>query len=149
MDHSSLQWVIKSFNALSNRELYEILQFRMKIFMIEQNCLYFDLDDKDQMAYHCRGQENEKLIAYGRINFSLENAYIQRVCIREEYRQQKLGHVLMHKMLEFIGNKNEVKHIQLNAQHHLQHFYEKLGFQVSGPSFDDIGILHIPMSKKN
>jgi ElaA protein len=119
----------------------------METFIVEQNSIYVDLDNKDQMAYHFCGFVKEKLIMYGRVNFADEEAYIQRVIVRKEYRQQKLGHHLIEKMLHFIEEKPDVKNIKLNAQHHLQIFYEKQGFSVAGKSFDDGGILHIPMLK--
>jgi ElaA protein len=141
------QWKIKKFVELKNEELYQILRLRMEIFIVEQNSIYLDLDHQDQMAYHVCGFSHEKLIAYGRVLIEKEDAYIQRVAIHEDYRRQKLGHQLMKKMLHFIEQNSDVKNIKLNAQYHLQFFYEKHGFYISGESFDDGGILHVPMLK--
>lgn len=143
-----IQWTIKTFDELSNEELYQILRFRIEIFMLEQNCIYVDLDQKDQKAYHFCGKNKENLIAYSRINSSMESAFIQRVAVHSDFRHQKLGTLMITKILDFIENNFSVENIQLNAQQHLQLFYEKLGFQVAGYTFDDHGIWHVPMIKK-
>ena len=144
-----IDWKIKNFDELSKNELYDILKFRISIFMLEQKSLYEDLDNIDQTAFHFLGYDQHKIIAYGRIHIDSHNnfAVIRRVCIHQDYRDQKLGAQLINKVLEYIATIKNLSGIELDAQSHLQKFYEKFGFSVDGVPYDDGGVMHIRMVK--
>lgn len=145
-----MQWFIKDFETLSNLELYNILKLRMAIFIVEQKCIYLDLDDMDQTAKHLFAMHQHQLIAYARlqINNSDETAVIRRVVVHEDFRKMRLGTTLMLKALDYINSLKNIKHISLSAQFHLKNFYEALGFQAKGEPYVDTGILHIKMIKR-
>ena len=122
--------------------------YPIDIFMLEQNSLYEDLDNQDQSATHFLGY-NQKLIAYGRMNIDPEknNAVIRRICIEKNYRSQKLGSVIMQKIMDYIAKQKNIKTAELDAQFHLQKFYEGFGFSAVGAPYDDGGVMHIQMTK--
>jgi ElaA protein len=149
MKSNTYQWQHKNFKQLSTCELYEILKLRMEVFIIEQQSIYLDLDNIDHEAIHFMGWDKKVLVAYGRVFLAKDRtAYIQRVLIKKNYRQNYLGSTLLSNMLDYIAQRSNINNISLNAQFHLQKFYEKYHFVASGQPFDDTGILHIKMTKK-
>lgn len=118
--------------------------------MLEQKSLYLDLDNKDQQALHFRGMQGDELIAYGRV--SLDDIHkiadIKRVAIHPNFRKNQLGSLLMTTMLDFIQQQPNIKTVELDAQYHLQRFYEKYGFEAVHEPYDDGGVMHIKMTKK-
>ena len=142
-----IKWQIKHYDALSKDELYSILKFRIGIFMLEQNSIYEDIDNQDQSATHFLGHDNSHLIAYGRVNLDSKNhvATIRRICVHQDYRNQKLGKAIMKNIIEYLDQQKNLEYVELNAQHHLQNFYEKLGFQVASDPYDDGGVMHVRM----
>ena len=87
-----LEWKIKPFEALTVTELYDILQLRSKIFVVEQNCVYLDLDGKDKVALHLFGIYDGKIVAHARLfkaGISFDNASIGRVTVDSDYRDRK------------------------------------------------------------
>lgn len=88
----SLQWKIKDFESLSVNELYDILRLRSEIFVVEQNCVYLDLDGKDKKGLHLIGEFEGKILAYSRLfkpGISFDNASIGRVVVDTNYRDKK------------------------------------------------------------
>lgn len=144
-----ITWLIKNYDDLSKDELYSILRFRIGIFMIEQQSIYEDLDGLDQHATHFLGMDDNKLIAYGRVHLNPENhfAIIRRICVHKEYRNQKLGGMIMEKIMSHIDTMPNLHGAELDAQEHLQCFYGKFGFHPEGAPYDDGGVLHIRMLK--
>lgn len=145
-----IHWQIKNFDELSKNELYDILKFRISIFMLEQKSLYEDLDNLDKIAFHFLGLDTNKIIAYGRMHIDSHNhfAIIRRVCIHARYRDKKLGGQLMSKMLEYIETLKNLSGIELDAQCHLQKFYEKFGFKIDSVPYEDGGVMHVQMVKR-
>ena len=143
-----VQFKIKRFNELSAVELYKTLQLRSEVFVVEQNCVYQDIDGKDEKALHLLGEFDNKIVAYSRIfkpNDYFENASIGRVLIAQEYRAKKWGHELMQKSIEGIQTHLGIQPITISAQLYLKKFYESHGFlQVSETYLED-GIEHIEM----
>ena len=146
-----LQWKIKPFEALTVNELYDLLQLRSQIFVVEQNCVYLDLDGKDKKALHLIGEFDGKIVAYSRLfdaGISFDNASIGRVVVDEYYRDKKLGHDLMREaiaQIKFIFGKDK---ITIGAQLYLKKFYESHGFvQISEMYLED-DIPHIEMVKE-
>ena len=145
-----MNFIIKSFSDLTTLELYQILQLRSEVFVVEQDCVYQDIDFKDQKALHFLGFKNEKIIAYTRIfkpGDYFENASIGRVVVKENERKFGYGHELMKVSIEAIKSKYNQEKITISAQLYLKKFYESHGFiQISETYLED-GIPHIRMDR--
>ncbi len=140
--------VVKSFNQLSTIELYSILQLRSEVFVVEQDCVYQDIDDKDQKALHLFFIDKNAVIAYTRLfkrGDYFKEASIGRVVIQENYRKQGLGHQLMKASIKTIEEKFNTSAITISAQTYLQQFYESHGFNQVGEEYLEDGIPHIKM----
>lgn len=123
--------LIKSFDQLTLKELYEIIKLRIDVFSIEQNCLYQDLDNLDFNATHFLLTEDDKLLSYLRIiNIDKENnsARIGRVVSR--IKSMGLGSVLMNQAINYLKNEHNIKTIKLSAQTIALNFYKRLGFKI-------------------
>ena len=145
-----LQVFTKSFSELTTNELYSILQLRSEVFVVEQDCVYQDVDDKDQKALHVIGFKNNILVAYTRIfkpGDYFKNASIGRVVVAKNERKYGYGHAIMKHAIEAIKNHfNEIA-IKISAQTYLKKFYESHGFQQVGEEYLEDGIPHIGMIK--
>ncbi|WP_111308700.1 GNAT family N-acetyltransferase [Confluentibacter sediminis] len=147
-----LHIIIKSFDDLSTQELYDILQLRSAVFVVEQNCVYQDLDGKDQMAIHVLGIKNNKIIAYTRIfkpGDYFEEASIGRVVVSRNERQYKHGYDIMNASIEAIEKEFKEHTIKISAQAYLKIFYKNLGFKEIGEEYLEDGIPHIAMIKES
>ena len=143
-----MQWQLKKFNELQVDELYAILQLRSIVFVVEQNCPYPDLDDKDQLSWHFMGWQNDQLVAYTRLlppGLSFEEASIGRVVTAPSIRRNGTGKILMQKSIEQCHQLFGMGPIQIGAQRYLENFYESLGFEISGSPYLEDGIPHIHM----
>jgi ElaA protein len=143
-----LQFKTKRFNALSVTELYQLLQLRSEVFVVEQNCVYQDIDGKDEKALHLLGEVDCKIVAYSRIfkaNDYFENASIGRVVIAEKFRANKWGHELMQEAIAAIESNFGMQPITISAQLYLKKFYESQGFQQVSEVYLEDGIEHIEM----
>ncbi len=141
---------IKSFNELSLEELYYLLQLRSEVFVVEQDCVYQDVDGKDQKALHIIGKKDNVIIAYTRIfkqGDYFKEASIGRVVVSEKARHLKYGHQLMVASIKVIENSFHTKEIKLSAQKYLEKFYNNLGFKTIGKPYLEDGIPHIAMVK--
>ncbi len=141
----------KYFSELTTTELYEMLQLRSEVFVVEQDCVYQDIDFKDQKAVHILGYNNDKLVAYTRIfkpgDYFIE-ASIGRVVVAEKERKYGFGHVIMDHSIEALKTYFNETIIKISAQKYLKSFYELHDFiQVSDDYLED-GIPHIGMIKK-
>jgi ElaA protein len=146
----SLIWKIKPFEALSLSELYNVLQLRSEVFVVEQNCVYQDIDGKDQKALHVIGEYNGETVAYCRIFKSgdyFEQSSIGRVIVKETYRDKKWGHDLIREAIEAIKNSFGETGITISAQLYLKKFYENHGFVQTSEEYLEDGIPHIEMKK--
>lgn len=143
--------LVKSFDELNLYQLYELLQLRSEIFVVEQDCIYQDIDDKDQKALHVLGIKNNKIIAYTRIfkpSDYFENASIGRVAVKKEERKYGFGKEIMLTSIKAIKEKFYTDKIELSAQVYLKKFYKDLGFLVRGEEYLEDGIPHIKMIKE-
>ncbi len=142
---------IKSFDELNLNQLYELLQLRSEIFVVEQDCIYQDIDDKDQKALHVLGIKNNKIVAYTRIfkpGDYFENASIGRVAVKKEERKYGFGKKIMLTSIKAIKEKLHTDKVELSAQVYLKKFYNDLGFLIIGEEYLEDGIPHIKMIKK-
>lgn len=141
-------WVIKSFQELSAIELYSILQLRSEVFVVEQNCVFQDMDNKDSNCFHLMCWENERLIAYTRLvpaGVSFEEVSIGRVVSSPSIRGRGIGKLLMEKSIlesdRLFGKQN----IRIGAQYYLLDFYRSFGFEPTGEIYLEDNIEHIEM----
>ena len=141
---------IKRFNELSIQELYVILQLRSEVFVVEQDCVYQDLDNKDQDAYHVLGVLDNEIVAYARIfkpgDYFLESS-IGRIVVKKEFRKFQYGYKLVENSIQFIENNLQQNTILISAQSYLTKFYNSLGFIRVGEEYLEDGIPHIKMLK--
>jgi len=143
-----IKWVTKKFEALSVVELYQILRLRFEIFVVEQNCVYQDLDNKDQKALHLFGEYDGKIIAYSRLFKAgdyFDCSSIGRVVVDENYRDKKFGHELIKQGIFEIRNHFNEDNITISAQLYLKKFYESLGFIQTSEMYLEDDIPHIEM----
>ena len=143
-----MEYKIRTFDELSNKELYSILRLRSEIFVVEQNCVYQDLDNKDLNAYHLMAVENGELIGYLRIlnkGVSYKEASIGRVVVKKEYRRKKLGLEIINKGIDFIINKLQEKEVRISAQVYAKNLYEKAGFVEVSEEYLEDDIPHVEM----
>ncbi len=143
-----LSWTYKHFNELTVHELYAILQLRIAVFAVEQNCVYQDADGKDEHCYHLAGWDEKKLVAYCRIvppGFSYTYPSIGRVVCAAEYRKGGYGRQLMQIALTATKSQFNDASIVISAQLYLKRFYESFGFKQQGEGYDEDGIPHIKM----
>ena len=142
---------VKTFEELSLQELYKILQLRAEVFVVEQNCVYQDIDGKDEKALHIMGFNKGELVAYTRCfkpGDYFEMASIGRVIVKENHRRHNYGNAIMKASVSEIEKRFKTKEIKLSAQQYLTKFYETHGFQVTGDGYLEDGIPHIAMVKK-
>jgi ElaA protein len=146
-------WKIIDWKNLEKSDLYQIIQLRNQVFVVEQNCIYQDADDKDQKAFHLFAKQNDKIIAYARMFKSgdyFDNASIGRVVVNPTFRKQHLGKKLMQKAIDFVLNDLKENSIEISAQTYLIKFYKDLGFIPFGKEYLEDNLPHIRMLyKKN
>ena len=135
---------VKTFNELSNDELYLILQARARVFVVEQNCPYLDIDDIDRRSYHVFYHSNAQIDAYLRVYFKEPGiAQIGRVLTIE--RGKGLGIDLLKDGIEVCRNRFNAKSVYIEAQSYAIGFYEKAGFKVISGEYLEDGIPHVNM----
>lgn len=152
INSKTLSFSLKSFEQLTNYELYEILQLRSEIFVVEQNCIYNDLDGLDQNGMHLFIKNDQIISAYVRIlkpGTRFANASIGRVVTHKNYRYQGLSRAIMKKAIEYIKNEWNANEINISAQKYLRKFYESLGFIIITEEYLEDGIPHYGMLLKN
>lgn len=144
----TLSYTIKSFDELTNIELYAMLRLRSEIFVVEQNCPYLDLDNKDQKSFHLLYYVNNEFAGSTRLapaGLSFKEISIGRVVISNSHRGLGLGKKLMEASIEGCYEKFGNGPIRIGAQYHLSRFYQSLGFVEKGEVYDEDGIPHIEM----
>ena len=145
-----MDFYIKSFSELNTNELYQILQLRAEVFVVEQDCVYQDVDGKDQKSLHVFGTKNNKIIAYTRIfkpGDYFKNASIGRVVVVASERKFGFGHDVMKASILAIKNYFKEDIITISAQIYLKKFYESHEFYQVGKDYLEDGIPHIEMLK--
>lgn len=141
---------VKTFSELTKLELYSLLQLRSEVFVVEQDCVYQDIDGKDQKALHVLGFKNDKIIAYTRIfkpGDYFEEASIGRVVVAKNERQYKYGYDIMKTSIEAVKNNFNKTTIKISAQVYLKKFYTNLNFVAVGEEYLEDDIPHIAMIK--
>lgn len=145
---ANTEWSLKKFNELTALEVYEILKLRSEVFVVEQNCVFLDMDDKDQFSYHLQGRINGELAAVVRIlppGLSYEEPSIGRVVSSPKFRRQGVGIELMQTAIQKTIALHGNVAIKIGAQLYLKKFYESFGFQQCSDSYMEDDIPHIKM----
>ena len=146
-----MEITVKKFNQLTVEDLYYILQLRSEVFVVEQDCVYQDIDGKDHKALHIIGKKKGEIIAYTRCfppGVYFNEAAIGRVVVTEKERKFGYGHDIMETSIEAIEEHYNTTSIKLSAQTYLTSFYEAHGFEKTGNEYLEDGIPHIGMIKK-
>ena len=151
---TEIQWKIKSFSRLGIDELYELLKLRVDVFVVEQNCPYPEMDDKDRHpeTLHLAGRRKDgELMAYLRIlppGLSFKEVSIGRVVVAKESRRQGISDIMIKKALGQINRIWPNENIRIGAQVYLKKFYEFHGFEAASESYFEDGIPHIDMIRR-
>lgn len=146
-----LHWILKRFDELTPYQLYAILQLRNEVFVVEQNCVFQDADDKDQSSWHLMGFDDNKLVAYTRLvppGMAYEEPSIGRVVTSPLVRRFGAGRQLMQHSIDSVYNLFGYAQIKIGAQLYLKKFYESFGFEQVGEEYLEDGIPHIYMIKQ-
>jgi ElaA protein len=147
-----IQFKTKPFEALTNLELYHLLKLRSEVFVVEQNCVYLDIDDYDVGALHVLGFLDEELVAYARLlpkNYYHKEAGIGRVLTSLNIRHLGFGKLLMEFAISETCLHFNTNEIVISAQLYLEKFYTQLGFKTEGISYLEDDIPHIKMRYLN
>ena len=143
-----IECVKKKWSEISLEELYSVLRLRSEVFVVEQDCVYQDIDNKDQIAIHLLGYINKELIAYSRLfnegDYFKETSF-GRAIIKKEKRGQGYGDELVKESLKTIKNYYGNKKVKISAQAHLKTFYSKHAFIAKGKEYLEDGIPHVSM----
>ncbi|GAA0122556.1 MAG: GNAT family N-acetyltransferase [Clostridium argentinense] len=143
-----MTWKIKKFEDLTTLELHNIVRERINVFVVEQNCVYEELDGLDLKSYHLFKEENNNIVAYLRIlpkGLVYDEVAIGRVLTVKEYRGQGFFTELMEKAINFIENELNEKTIKISAQEYLRKAYGKFGFKEVSEVYLDVNIPHVEM----
>ena len=140
--------MVLKFEALTLGQLYAIMQLRIEVFIVEQNCPFQDADNKDDKAYHLMAWKQDLLVAYTRLlppGISYKEPSIGRVVTSPKARGEGNGHELMQRSIKECYSLFGKREIRIGAQLYLKKFYESHGFRQDGPVYDEDGIDHIEM----
>jgi ElaA protein len=147
-----IKFHVRKYQDLSFDEGHDIFALRSEIFVVEQNCVYQDIDGKDKNAIHIIGKSENEVVAYARIFLRGESnsdfTSIGRVLVKKKSRGKSLGHELMAFCVKYLETNNTKCSIKISAQTHLEKFYYKHGFRKQGESYLEDGIPHIEMLKE-
>ncbi|MFT4856542.1 MAG: ElaA protein [Algoriphagus sp.] len=142
---------VKAFQELTVYELYALLKLRSEVFVVEQNCVFLDQDDKDQKCHHLLLYSGDELVGYSRLvpaGLSYPEMAIGRVITSASARGKGYGRVLMELSIDYCQKLFGVWDIRLGAQTYAKGFYASLGFVADGEVYDEDGIEHIEMVRK-
>ena len=148
---ANVDWILKHFNDLTPKELYDILQLRNEVFIVEQNCPYQDLDNKDLKATHLMSMKENNLLAYSRLlapGISYRESSIGRIVTSPSVRKTGMGKRLMEESIRQIENLFHSGTIRIGAQLYLKKFYESFGFIQQSDAYLEDNIPHIIMLRE-
>jgi ElaA protein len=143
-----MELYLKKFEELSKEELYKIIEARINIFVVEQDCPYPECDNKDQESFHLFFKDQDQITAYLRIipsGISYAETSIGRVLVKKAYRRSGLGQRLMQQAISFIKNELAEDAIRISAQEYILNFYQKLGFEIVSDRYLEDDIPHFEM----
>ena len=137
----------KKFDNLSRKEIHDLFLLRSEVFVVEQNCVYQDIDGKDEKAEHVLVKKNNKIIAYARVLecSDCKNISIGRIVVSKKERGNSLGSDLLDFILKKIHQEKPKRPIKISAPAHLEKFYTDHGFKRTSNTYMEDGIPHISM----
>ncbi|WP_028790298.1 GNAT family N-acetyltransferase [Tetragenococcus muriaticus] len=138
---------IKNFNELTLLEYHQLMELRVSVFVVEQNCPYQEIDDIDLTAFHFWLENQNDMLAYARVYQKQQKIHFGRVLVKKEERKKGLGKQLIQQLIEWIERRFPEKTIYIEAQAYLREFYTNFGFQVVSEKYLLDGISHIDMQK--
>ncbi|WP_409500434.1 GNAT family N-acetyltransferase [Mannheimia glucosida] len=141
----NLSWYAKCFDELSTQDLFEIYYARTAVFVVEQNCAYQEVDNKDLQAVHFFAKNAENLTAYCRLIPADDGVHIGRVLVTKENRGSGLARELVQKAIDYCAENFPTQPIHAQAQSYLQAFYESFGFKTVSAVYLEDGIPHLDM----
>lgn len=147
----TLTHTVKAFSELTVNELYELLKLRSEVFVVEQNCVFLDQDDKDQLCYHLLLFSEDQLVGYSRLvpaGLSYTEMAIGRVITSAAARGKGMGRKVMELAIEYCQQLFGAGDIRIGAQTYALGFYASLGFVADGETYDEDGIEHVEMLRK-
>ena len=146
-----MNFTIQHYNKISKSDLLDVLSLRIKVFVVEQNCPYQEIDDYDKNSYHVFCKNEGAIIAVLRIYKDMKNdkIFIGRVAVDIGFRSHGIARKMMTDSLNYIQNNFKKDVVFLSAQTYLIDFYISLGFNTYGNQFLEDGIPHIHMMKNN
>ena len=139
--HPRLSFATKPFDALTPRELHDLLQLRSQVFVVEQECVYLDVDGRDPASHHLMGTNGSRLLTCARWYWEGPQVVVGRIVTHPEARGRGYGRLTVEEALKGIGGAS----VRLHGQAHLETFYRDLGFETRGEPFDEDGIPHLLM----
>jgi ElaA protein len=145
-------WICKAFDELRAAELYAILRLRSEVFVVEQNCVFLDMDDKDQYCHHLIGRRGDVLAGYSRIvpaGISYVESSIGRIVTSPVLRGHGIGRELILQSVQNLYTLYGKQPIRIGAQYYLLKFYESFGFVQKGEIYLEDGIEHVQMLMTN
>ncbi len=148
----TLTHIVKAFHELTVNELYDLLRLRSEVFVVEQNCVFLDQDDKDQHCYHLLLFSEDQLVGYSRLvpaGLSYQEMAIGRVVTAPSARGKRFGRILMELAIQYCHKLVGSGNIRIGAQTYALGFYVSLGFVAEGDVYDEDGIEHIEMVRKD
>ncbi|MET1255109.1 GNAT family N-acetyltransferase [Aliikangiella maris] len=152
-NNNPMPWQLKKFTELTTLELYYIYKLRSDIFVVEQDCVYPDLDGLDILpeTYHLFATSNQLVMAYLRL-LAVDTSYpnmsaLGRVVIHPDFRGQQLGHQLLSRATQFLDEKWPEHICHISAQSHLAKFYQQHGYSIVTDEYLEDGIPHIGMER--
>ena len=144
-----INWKTKAFKDLSVDEYFEVLHLRIAVFVVEQDCPYQEVDEKDRQSFHLFGRaENGEIMAVTRIlpsGISYDEVSIGRVALKKAYRGKGIADVLMEESFKFIESEFGKVPVRISAQEYLLKYYTKHGFKQVGEMYLEDDIPHIEM----
>ena len=144
----NISWICKTFDELTPHELYAALRLRSEVFVVEQSCVFLDMDDKDQQSWHLLGMQQDDLAAYTRLvppGVIYSEASIGRVVTAPFARRTGIGRELMQQSIKKVHELFGAGDIRIGAQYYLKQFYQSLGFIQTSEIYLEDGIEHIYM----
>ena len=140
-----IDWKIYNWSELTIDILYSILALRSEVFVVEQDCVYQDIDNKDQKAKHLLGYDKDLLIAHSRLlkpGDYFDQHSFGRTVVKKSHRRLGLGDELVKRSIKELGYQTDIK---ISAQYHLEKLYQNNGFVSVGDTYLEDGIPHIAM----
>ena len=150
-DRLTVHWHFAPFAELTPQHVHDLYRLRAAVFVVEQNCVFQDVDGVDPRCWHLLGYSGDELVAYSRLlpaGVKFEEPSIGRVITAPSVRRTGLGRVLMAEAMKRAAQLWPGQQIRIGAQAHLERFYNDFGFTKSSEPYDEDGIIHIEMETR-